>query len=489
MTLENLLEKIDKRSVSIDQNLIIKSYNLANIAYSGQIRLSGQPATEHALSVAGILIDLGVYDAEALSVAILHGILEETAANDEDIRKEVGYEVLDLVKTVDQLSTIKLIGASEEKYVENLRRMFLSAAKDIRVVLIRLADRLDNMKTLDVLPKEKQIRIATETLEIFAPLAQRLGIGEIKGQLEDLAFPYVYPKEYQQVKKISASSYHQLNKFVLKVKGALVLKLKDEQILAEINGRAKYFYSLYRKLNRPEIGNDISKIYDLMALRVIVTSVEDCYKVLGIVHKIWRPMPGYVRDYIATPKPNGYKSLHTTVIGPGGQFFEIQVRTREMHNEAEYGIAAHWYYAEKKAKSKDKEVQAGFSLDEKLAWVRQLTVWQKELTENDEFLKSLKIDVFADRIFVFTPKGDVKDLPVGATPVDFAYSVHSDLGNYCLGAKANGKMVSLDYKLKSGEVVEVLISKDPNKKPSRDWLSFIVTSHARHQIRKHAKEE
>jgi len=482
-------EKIAEKKIEVDKALLEKAIDFAKLAYGEEKRLSGETEVGHSISVAAILIDFEVYDPMALSAAILHGVLEDTAATQADLGKEFGCPLAELVTNVSQLSTIKLYDASQEQYVENLRRMFLAAARDVRVVLVRLADRLDNLKTLNVLPKEKQDRIAKETLEIFAPLAYRLGIGELKGQLEDLAFPYAYPQEFAKVKKISASAYRALDKFILKSKVALLIELQKAGICAEIDGRAKHLYSLWRKLERPEIGGDLAKIYDLMALRVIVDSVGDCYHVLGIVHKLWRPLPDRFYDFIATPKPNGYRSLHTIVFGPGGRRFEVQIRTVKMHEEAEFGIAAHWHYAEKKTTETDEKVNRGFATDEKLNWVRQLAAWQQEIAGSQEFLEALKIDVFSNRIFVFTPKGDVINLPAASTPVDFAYAVHSDIGNRCTGAKVDGRMRPLDYQLKNGEIVEIILAKNPAKKPSRDWLEFIVTSQAKTQIRRSLKKE
>ena len=319
-------------------------------------------------------------------------------------------------------------------------------------------------------------------------MAERLGMGELKGQLCDLAFPYVYPQEYKWVKKISQKAYQEVEKYITKMKAAIKIELEKEKIDAEIDGRAKYLWSLYQKLLRPENDKNLSKVYDLVALRIVVNTVEECYKVLGIVHALWRPLPDYVRDFIATPKPNGYRSLHTTVFAKEGRLVEIQVRTWEMHNQAEAGIAAHWHYAEVKEAKTQEEREKGFlAPEEKIVWMRNLASWQKDLGK-EEFLESLRIDLFTNSIFVLTPKGDVKDLPKGATPVDFAYKVHTDLGNRCIGAKVNDKMVSLDHKLKSGEVCEILVSKEP-KKPSRDWLSFVVTTQAKSQIKKQLVKE
>jgi GTP pyrophosphokinase len=487
MKSEELFQKIEDLKIEVDKDFLNRAIEFANISYGEAKRLSGEDEVGYLISVASSLLSFGVYDAFTLSGAILHEVLEETAARRDDLEKEFGKEFTDFVVTIGQLSTIKLYDASQDKYVENLRRMFLSAAHDIRVVLVKLADRLENLKTLNFLSPAKQERISRETLEIFAPLAYRLGMGEMKGQLEDLAFPYVYPAEYEKVKKISASRYRELDKFTLKAKAALKIELQKARVQAQISGRAKHIYSLWRKLQRPQTAGDLSKIYDLMALRVIVGTIEEAYQVLGIVHKLWRPLPDRFFDFIATPKANGYRSLHTTVFGPKGNLFEVQIRTEKMHNEAEFGICAHWHYSEKKAREGEEKINVGFTVGEKLNWVKQLNSWQQEISGSEEFLKSLKIDIFSDRIFALTPKGDVVDLPVGATPVDFAYSLHSEIGDRCTGARVDGKMKPLDYRLKNGEIIEIITSKNP-KKPNRDWLSFTVTSSARARIRHQLRE-
>lgn len=488
MKIEEFISRVDELGISADRGLLTKAFDFAKLCYGDKKRLSGETEIEHVTAVANSMLNFGIDDDYSLVGAILHGVLEDTAARRDDLEKEFGKDLADFIVILDQLSMIKLYDASQTKYVENLRRMFLAAARDIRVVLIRLVDRLENLKTLNFLPSEKQQRIAKETLEIFAPLAYRLGMGEMKGQLEDLAFSFVYPKEYEKTKKLAFGRYKELDKFILKVKAALKIELEKTQINSQISGRAKHSFSLWRKLERPEVSGDISKIYDLMALRVIVSTVEECYQVLGIVHKLWRPLPDRFYDFIATPKANGYRSLHTTVFGPGGKIFEVQIRTRKMHEEAEFGVAAHWHYSENKTKESDAKVSKGFILSEKLNWVKQLNSWQKEISKSEEFLKSLKIDVFSDRIFALTPKGDVIDLPCGATPVDFAYALHTELGERCQGAKVDGKMKPLDYTLKNGEVVEILPSKN-SKKPNRGWLDFVVTSHAKAEIRKILKDK
>lgn len=481
MSFTDLSQAVSEKKKPVDLDLLEKACRFAALAH-------GQDTYEHAIRLAKILLDFDVYDSKTLITAILHDVLDEGAAQVADIKSEFGEEIARLVNLVSGLKVVKLGISEKEVFIENLRRMFLSMAQDLRVVLVKLVDIFDNLRNPQNLKKEEKVTLAKETIEIFAPLAARLGIGELKGQLEDLAFPLAYPREYEWVQKFSRKAFLELDKMLLKIKGELVLEIAKEGIPAEIHGRKKHIYSLYKKLLRPEVDKDLTRVYDLVALRIIVDTVEDCYTVLGIIHKLWRPLPNYVRDFIATPKPNGYRSLHTTVFGPQGRPFEIQIRTWKMHQEAEFGIAAHWHYAEEKQRSKatDKLVETGFlAPEEKLKWVRELTLWQKDIATESELLKALKIDVFADRVFCFTPKGDVKDLPSRSTPIDFAYSVHTNIGDRAQGAKVNGKMVSLDYKLKTGDVVEILTARDKNRLPSKDWLNFVITTTAKREIKKH----
>jgi len=487
MTIDSLLRKVKTYSSKADLVQIKRAYDFAKKAHEGQKRFSGEPVINHCLAVASALADWKL-DTTSILAGLLHDVVEDTNVSLEKLEKEFSHEVALLVEGVTNVGEIKLRGEKKEEFVENLRKMLLVMAKDLRVILIKLADRYHNMQTLQFLPKEKQLRIARETLEVYAPLSERLGIGEMKGKLEDLAFPYVYPKDYQWLKELAEPYYYEAEVYIQEAVKQIEKKLAAEKIKAEIYGRAKHFYSLWTKLLRPEIDKDIEKVHDLMALRIIVKTVRDCYAALGIVHKLWKPVPHEgVRDFIAQPKPNGYRSIHTTVFGPAGKIFEIQIRTRQMHEEAENGIAAHWYMAMLKVKSKlsSKDIDKGefFAPSEKLAWVRQLVIWQKEIVDSHEFLRALKFDALAHRIFVFSPKGDVYDLPLGATPVDFAYAVHTDVGDQTMGAKVNGKMVKLDYHLKSGDMVEVIKSK--RAKPSHDWLNFVVTTMARRKIAKH----
>lgn len=466
--------------------IVKKAFDFANLSLAGQKRLSGEDVVEHCLRVEEILWNLNARDPFTLAVALLHHSISDGAANLEDIKKEFGEDIAAMMEALGKLHIIKLKERNEEEFCENLRKMFLVLAKDLRVVLIKLADIDDNLTTLQYLAPEKKEEVARETLEIFAPLAERLGMGELRGRMQDLAFMHLYPKEYEWVKALAKSNLEKLGKSLLKIKGKLVMVLKGEGINAEIQSRIKHTYSLYTKLMRPEINKDLNKIYDLIALRIIVTTEEECYRVLDIVHRLFKMLPEPVSDYIAHPKPNGYRSLHTRVYGPSDMPFEIQIRTRKMHEEAEYGLASHWNYAEMKEKGlPDEKISQGFAASaEKLEWVKRLSEWQKEMTSNKEFLKTVKTDLFGARILCFTPKGDVKDLPVNATPIDFAYQIHSDMGNLVTSARVNDKVVPLNTKLKNGDVVELILSKDPHKKPSRDWLGFVVTGLAKRKIKK-----
>ncbi|MDO8570450.1 MAG: HD domain-containing protein [Candidatus Daviesbacteria bacterium] len=468
--------------------IIQKAFDFANLSLAGQKRLSGENVIDHCKRVEKILWDLDVRDPITLSTAILHHAILDGAATSEDIKKEFGEEIVVMLETIDKLQVIKLNENSELDFSEQLRKMFLVLAKDLRIVLIKLADIADNLTTLKYLKPEKRKEVAEETLEIFAPLCDRLGMGELRGQMQDLAFENLYPKEYLWLKGYITNDLENLGKDLLKIKAELITVLKEKKIDAEIQSRIKHTYSLYTKLLRPEIDKDLKKVKDLIALRIIVNTEEECYKSLDIVQNLYKILPDLdaVSDYIVHPKPNGYRSIHIKVYGPNNLPFEIQIRTRQMHEEAEYGLAAHWNYAEKKESGlSDEKISQGFATSaEKLEWVKSLGQWQKEISDNQEFLKTVKTDFFGTRIYCFTPKGDVKDLPDGATPIDFAYRVHTDLGNRITGVKVNGKVVALDSKLKNGNVVEILLSKDLKKKPSRDWLQFVVTGLARRQIKR-----
>lgn len=455
-----------------EKSLITKALDFASAAHQNQKRKSGEPYIYHPLKTALVLAEMNL-DATTVAAGILHDTIEDTPRTLAEIKNQFGEEIAFLVDGVTNLGRVRLKNQSAK--IENLRKMFLATAKDIRVILIRLADRLHNMETLGALPEEKRKRISLETLEVYAPIAHRLGIGEIKGRLEDLSFLHLYPKEYQWLISAVASQYEAKKKYLKEFEPILKEILIKENIKdVQVNTRVKHLWSLYNKFKKYEMNWD--QIYDLVAARVVVPTVENCYGVLGAIHKHWRPLPGRIKDYIALPKPNGYQSLHTTVFGPKGEITEIQIRTPQMHARAENGIAAHWAYKERQ----------GVKTQE-LTWIDQLREWQKEVRGSDEFFESLRIDFFKDRIFVLTPKGDVINLPEGATPVDFAYQLHTDIGRQCSGAKVNNKIVSLNTPLQSGDLVEILRQK--NKKPSRDWLSFVKTHLAREKIKAEIKKK
>lgn len=463
--------------------LIRRAFNFAQRAHDGQKRLSGEDYIYHCLAATEIIIDLKI-DCQTIAATLMHDVLDGKDGSsaefwEKELKKEFDKEIINLIKAVTKVGKIKYRGI--ERAVENLRKMFLATAQDIRVVLIKLADRLNNMRTLSAQPPEKQKRIALETLEIFAPLADRLGIGKIKRELEDLSFQYLMTGEYTWLINQVKDQYEQREKYLEKIIPVVKKELLKEEIKPlEIHWRAKNYYSLYRKLKRYEM--NLNRIYDLVALRIIVPTIEDCYATLGVIHKTWRPLPGRVKDYIALPKPNGYQSLHTTVFCDGGKITEVQIRTPQMHEEAERGIAAHWFYSEQKGIKAYLKRIFRQTPQKEIAWIKQLQKWQEETQESpEEFMRSLKIDFFKDRIFVFTPKGDVIDLPEGATPIDFAYNIHSDVGNRCQGAKVDGRMVALDAALQNGQVVEII--KNKNAKPNRDWLKFAKTSQAQNKIR------
>jgi len=463
-----------KKTTPEGNALIAKAFEFAEEAHRDQTRLSGEPYLTHPFEVAKTLAHLQL-DSKTIAAGLLHDTCEDNPeVTDRILRKRFGDEIAFLVDGVTKIGKLKYRG--EERQVENLRKMFLAMATDIRVVLIRLADRLHNMKTLDSLPPDKQKRVAVETLEIYAPLANRLGMGEFKGQLEDLAFPYAHPEGYAELLHTLKGKYEQKEKILLKLKYELEEELKASNVLDfKISSRIKHIYSLYKKLSDPSNDFNLDKIYDLIALRVIVQNVEDCYRVLGIVHKKWTPLPNRIKDYIAVPKLNGYQSLHTNIFASSGNIAEIQIRTKQMHKEAEHGIAAHWAYSEA-----GKPVE-GAHINPRLAWVNQLIEWQKSVISPGDFLETLRMDFFDDRVFCFTPQGDVIDLPEGSSAIDFAYAVHSDIGNEATGAKINHKFSSLDTVLKNGEIVEIITQK--NKKPSPEWARFAKTSFAKKQIK------
>ena len=475
ITIEGLIDKVRQYNPEADTILLQMAYDYAKEAHGTQTRMSGEPYITHPLATAYNLANMRM-DEVTLAAGLLHDVPEDTARDIKDIKKEFGGEIAFLVEGITKLGMIKYRGM--DRYVENLRRMFVAMARDIRVVLIKFADRMHNLQTLDAHQPYKRYRIALETLEIYAPIANRLGIGEIKGQLEDLAFPYVYPDESQWLQQKVKDLYKERAQYIEKFRKDIKKTMAENQIpFIAIDGRAKHHYSLYKKLITHD--RDITKIYDLVALRIVVKTVADCYAALGVVHHYCKPLKGRIKDYIAQPKPNGYQSLHTTVFTPQGKILEIQIRTQEMHEEAEFGIAAHWNYKEQGSKKVKKD---------QLKWLNQLTKMQDEATTEKQYLESLKIDIFQTHIFVFTPKGDVIDLPEQATPIDFAYYIHTDLGNKCAGAKVNDQLAGLDAKLKSGDVVEIIIDKK-RPGPAEEWLSFVQTNTARHNIKHYLNKQ
>ncbi|OPX86551.1 MAG: GTP pyrophosphokinase [Pelotomaculum sp. PtaB.Bin104] len=473
--LKDLLQKLKDNRAKADVSIISDAFLLAEAAHREQKRYSGDPYIVHPVEVAKILAELEL-DQETLVAALLHDVVEDTGITLPDIAERFGGEVALLVDGVTKLSRIEYV-SKEEQQAENLRKMFLAMAKDIRVILIKLADRLHNMRTLKYHPAAKQIEISRETLEIFAPLAHRLGISTIKWELEDLAFRYIDPEKYFELVDKIAKTRGKREEYINSVSSILKDKLATMGIIAEIAGRPKHLYSINEKMKRQQ--KEFNEIYDVMAVRCLVQTVRDCYATLGIVHTLWTPIPGRFKDYIAMPKSNMYQSLHTTVLGPNGEPLEIQIRTWEMHRTADYGIAAHWRYKEGGRGDRD--------FDKKLAWLRQLLEWQHDLGDAREFMESLKIDLFEDTVFVFSPKGDVVELTAGSMPLDFAYRIHTAVGHRCIGAKVNGRIVPLDYKLRNGDIIEILTSK--NSAPKRDWLNLTKTSQARTKIRQWFKKE
>ena len=450
-------------------NIIIKAFHFASEAHRGQKRRTGEDYIYHSIATAYTLAKMKM-DVPTIAAGLLHDVPEDTDFTLEDVKNVFGKEIAGLVKGVTKLGTLKYRGL--ERYAENLRKMFLAMSKDLRVIIIKLADRLHNMQTLEGVRPEKRLRIAQETLEIFAPIANRLGMFEMKTKLEDLAFVYVYPDEYNWVKNLVQDRLKTETKYIEKIKKIAQRDLAKHNVnYIQIRGRIKSLYSLYNKLLRK--GKDLNKIYDLIALRIIVPDVTDCYSVLGIIHKRWTPLKGRVKDYIAQPKPNGYRSLHTSVFTEFGKIAEIQIRSSKMNEEAEFGVAAHSRYKELKTIGNKKNAPI---------WVKHLLDIQKTITDNIEFIKHIKNDLFLNRIFVFTPKGDVIELPENATPLDFAYHIHTDIGSQCVGAKINDQMVSLDAQLKSGDVVDIIIDKN-RKTPNPDWLNIVITSMARDKIK------
>lgn len=476
--IESLIKKINDNCINVDIDIIEKAYNFASEAHKSQKRESGEPYIIHPIDVAEILAELGM-DTNTIAAGLLHDVLEDTDCTYKEMSDMFNEEIASLVNGVTKLGKIEY-KSKQEQQADNVRKMLLAMAKDIRVIIIKLADRLHNMRTLKFMPKEKQKLKAKETLDIYAPLAHRLGMSKIKWELEDLSFRYLHEEEYYDLVRQIAEKRVEREAYISSIIDDLYMNLEESGIDSDIEGRPKHFYSIYRKMVNKN--KTIEQIFDLTAIRILVNSVKDCYGVLGIVHTIYKPIPGRFKDYIAMPKPNMYQSLHTTVIGPQGKTFEIQIRTFDMHKTAEYGIAAHWKYKEGDA-GEDKE--KGF--EKKLAWLRDMLEWQKETSDAEEFMEGFKIDLFSDEIFVFTPKGVVINLASGSTPIDFAYRIHTDVGNRCIGAKVNGKIVPLDYKLKTGEIVEIITSQSA-KGPNMDWLNIAKSNQAKSKIKSWLKK-
>ncbi len=477
MSLQRLFNLVEKYSPDYDQKLLERAYYFAQGAHTGQYRNSGEEFIMHPLEVACILAEMEL-DLTTIIGGLLHDVVEDTRVTTEEIEAQFGPEAAFLVSGVTKLGKIEY-KSKEDHHAENLRKMFLAMGRDVRVILIKLADRLHNMRTLIHQTVPKQREIAQETLEIYAPLAHRLGIYKIKWELEDLSLRFLEPDSYYSLVERIAKKRRERDDYINLVISQLRGKLEEAGIKADISGRPKNFYSIYQKMVSQ--GKELAEIYDLIAVRVIVNSVRDCYATLGIVHTMWKPIPGRFKDYIAMPKQNMYQSLHTTLVGPSGEPFELQIRTLEMHRTAEYGIAAHWRYKEGGPPSDSQ-------FDEKLAWLRQILEWQHETRDAKEFMETLKIDLFSDVVFVFTPKGDVIELPAGSGPIDFAYRIHTEVGHHCIGAKVNSRIVPLDYELVNGDIVDILTSKQSNG-PSRDWLSIAKTSQAKNRIRQWFKKE
>jgi GTP pyrophosphokinase len=464
----DLMKRLQANRPTDDLELVKRAYDYSLHVHSGQTRASGEPYLVHPLEVALVLAEMKM-DPVAVAAGLLHDSVEDTSVTIVDIRQEFGEQVAHIVEGVTKISRIDF-ATKEEQQAENLRKMMLAMVDDIRVILIKLADRLHNMRTLEHLPAERQQKIAKETLEIYGPIAHRLGMGKIRGELEDLGFKYLDPIAYEQVKSAVESHRKVGEAFLSRVEGVVRDKLKEAGITAKVESRIKRYYSIHKKLVRQRI--NVDQVYDLYAMRIITRSVQDCYAVLGIIHNVWRPVPGRIKDFIAMPRPNFYQSLHTSVITEDGTPFEVQIRTEEMHKMAEEGIAAHWKYKDGAVSAQD---------EQRLAWLRQVVEWQRDVSDPNEFLSTLKIDLYPEEVYTFTPKGKVVVLPRDSTPIDFAYTVHTEVGHACVGAKVNGRMVPLRHKLHSGDIVEILTQ--PGHKPSRDWLGVVKSSRARNKIK------
>lgn len=482
VTIQDIIAKMKKTSRRVDVKLIMKAYELAYEKHKEQYRKSGEAYIIHPLHVAYILADIGL-DTSTICAALLHDTVEDTDITNDDIKKMFGTEIAELVAGVTKLGNIQF-SSVEERQVEDYRKMFLAMGKDIRVIIIKLADRLHNMRTLKFLAPDRQYAISKETIDLYAPLANRLGLYSVKWELEDLSFKYLYPKEYHELVEGINKKREERLKFIEKIILDIKIELKKQRIDAEVTGRAKHLYSIYKKMQRDN--KTLDQIYDLFALRILVHNIKDCYAALGVVHEKYNPMPGRFKDYIAVPKPNMYQSIHTTLLGDKGTPFEVQIRTFEMHRVAEFGIAAHWAYKEANYGKNLKQVVK--VEEDKFAWLRESLEWQQEMQDPDEFLNRLKTELFEDEVYIFTPRGEIKNLPKGSTPIDFAYSIHEQIGHRMTGCKINSKMMPIVTELKSGDIVEIITS-DKTKGPSRDWLKFIKSTSARNKINNWFKKE
>ncbi len=476
--LDDILEAIRAYNPKADLDLLRKAYVFSAKVHQGKMRLSGEPYLTHPMEVAHLLTELRM-DVHTVVTGLLHDVLEDTLTTPEELRNTFGPEVADLVDGVTKISRITL-RSNAERQAESFRKMLVAMARDLRVILVKLADRLHNMRTLHHQPQEEQRRIAQETLEIYAPLANRLGISWIKSDLEDLSLRYLQPKVYRDLASRVATRKKERETYIAEAKSRIGKLLAEQGITGSVSGRFKHLYSVYKKMERQKI--EFDQVYDMIAFRILVGTVRECYEVLGIIHEAWRPIPGRFKDYIAMPKANGYQSLHTTVIGPSGERMEVQIRTVEMHEVAEGGVAAHWKYKEEAEGDR-----TGRREERQFGWLRQLMEWQRELQDSREFMQAVKVDLFPEEVYVFTPLGEVKELPREASPIDFAYAVHSDVGQRCVGARVNGKLVPLKSVLQNGDIVEIITS--PNQKPSKDWLKYVRTSKARNKIRQFIKAE
>lgn len=472
---QEIVDLIEGKLNKKEEELITKAYNFAEKTHSGQKRMSEEPYFIHPFQTAKILAELGM-DIQTIVAGLLHDVLEDTPTTEEEIQKNFGSDVLFLIKGVTKLGTLKYRG--NERHIESLRKFFVAITNDLRVVIIKFADRLHNLRTLEFLHEDKRHRIAIESIEIYAPLANRLGIGKLKGELEDAAFPYAFPKEYKEIEEIIRGKKELYSKYLTEVSEKLEKELKKNKIKArDINYRIKHKYSLYKKLLRYDM--DIEKIYDVVALRVVVDTVEDCYRILGLIHSIWNPLTGRIKDYIAVPKPNGYRSIHTTIFTGLGGVAEIQIRTKEMDTEAAYGVTAHFAYKEQDSKKPKNDKN-------KFSWIEELKELKYSPDDPKKFIDHLKMDFFKDRIFIFTPKGDVIDMPEDSTPIDFAYAIHSDIGDHTAGSKINSKLLPIFSKLKNGDIVEIITNK--NSKPSSKWLEYVKTTIAKKHIKSYLEK-